>query len=119
MSQVTPLDDSGLPSATTYSWGSDDWGQLGVGATGAGTPTPVDQPAPSRSPTESISCRPPPAAPTSSALTTAGQIDAWGADDEGQLGDGSTTDSDSPITPIPLPAWLSRRWPPGVVTVWP
>ena len=97
-SQVSPLDDSGLPSAVTYSWGSDDWGQLGVGATGAGTPTPVDQPAPV-SLTAGVNL-------TSVAaggahvlgLTSAGQIETWGANDEGQLGVGSTLDSDTPVT---------------------
>ncbi len=103
---AVPADDSQLPSAVAYSWGSDDWGELGVNASGEGTPTPVDQPAPvDVAPGiqfRSVSV----GGAHALGLTTDGGVEAWGGNSEGQLGDGTTTESDAPVAVDP-PAGLT------------
>ncbi len=94
---AVPADQSELPSAVTYSWGSDDWGELGVNASGEGTPTPVDQPA-AVDVTAGIRFRSVAAGGAHAlGLTTGGEVEAWGANAEGQLGDGTRTESDVPV----------------------
>jgi alpha-tubulin suppressor-like RCC1 family protein len=92
-----PVDDSQLPSAVTYSWGSNDWGELGVDSSGEGTPTPVDQPALVDVATGTRFKSVAAGGAHTLGLTSDGQVEAWGANREGQLGDGTTGESDVPV----------------------
>ncbi|HXW39021.1 MAG TPA: MBG domain-containing protein, partial [Acidimicrobiales bacterium] len=87
-----------LPSAVTYGWGSDDWGQLGVDTSGEGTPTPVDQPAPVDVAAGTQYTSMAAGGAHTLGLTTTGQVEAWGSNRQGQLGDGSTDDADVPVS---------------------
>lgn len=84
----------------TYSWGANTSGQLGDGTT-TGSPTPV----PVQTPAGVTFTGPAAAGGHSLALGSDGATYAWGDGDLGQLGDGTTTDS---LTPVPVQA------PPGV-----
>ena len=92
-------------SGRVYAWGSGSLGQLGDGAT-AGSTVPTTVPVPSRRPAgPPWSPRWPPGSAHALALTSTGQVYAWGADLFGQLGDGATTPADD--------ARRSSRCPPG------
>jgi hypothetical protein len=80
-----------------YAWGSNFFGQLGNGTTtDADLPVAVDLPAGVR--ITAIAA----GGDHSLALTTTGQVYAWGANTDGQLGDGTTTDADVPVA-VPAP----------------
>ncbi len=93
-------------SGRVYTWGSGSLGQLGDGAT-AGSTVPVAVTVPSAP-------GGPPAVVTAVAagdahalaLTSTGQVYAWGADLFGQLGHGGTTPADTP-TLVTLPAGVA------------
>jgi alpha-tubulin suppressor-like RCC1 family protein len=74
-----------------YSWGADFSGQLGLGTDRAAT-TPEAVAIPG-GPVVAVAA----GSSHSLALTAAGQVYAWGANLFGQLGDGTTTDSDVPV----------------------
>jgi len=72
-----------------YSWGSNEWGQLGIGlAPNSQSPTPIE----SLSNIVQVS-----ASGHSLALTSDGKVYSWGSNHSGQLGDNSETDSYIPI----------------------
>lgn len=92
-----------LKSGALVAWGSDEHGQLGTGSFSASsvcpsnvacslTPVPVTAPSHVRA----ISA----GGQSVLALLSNGTVVAWGANDFGQLGNGSTKDS---ATPIPVP----------------
>jgi alpha-tubulin suppressor-like RCC1 family protein len=88
---VTPRPaGASLPSQALYSWGSNDWGQLGAGSSGEGTPTPVVQPAAVAAPAGVHFRTVAGGGAHSLGLSTTGQVYSWGADFSGQLGLGST-----------------------------
>lgn len=73
-------------------WGYNEWGQLGNGTTEeSNVPVPVDLP--DGTTVTAISA----GAGHSLALTSTGQVLAWGDNDFGQLGDGTRTDRTTPV----------------------
>ena len=73
-------------------WGDNRAGQLGIGSKTNGSTTPVDVPG-LTSGISAISVR----GDRTCALTSDGAILCWGANDRGQLGNGTTTDSTVPM----------------------
>jgi alpha-tubulin suppressor-like RCC1 family protein len=85
-------------SGEVLAWGANDFGQLGDGtATGSDTPVVVMLPAGAKVTAISAGCA------TSYALTRKGRVLAWGLGAIGELGDGSTTNSDTPVR-VELPS---------------
>ncbi len=89
-----------LTNGTYEDWGYDDDGQLGVGTFGAASNVPVAVPLPL--PVTQVA--------QGGSITGNGQtlvmlsdgsLRAWGDDQDGQLGDGGTTDQASPVTITP------------------
>jgi alpha-tubulin suppressor-like RCC1 family protein len=80
-------------SGQIYAWGLDNVGQLGNGATATAVSTPVLVSLPSGTVATAISA----GYAHGLALTSAGQIYAWGLNSSGQLGNGSTTSTSTPI----------------------
>jgi alpha-tubulin suppressor-like RCC1 family protein len=79
---------------TAWAWGQNDYGQLGNNSTAYRTvPVPVQFPSGNSSPVVSVSG----GWLHSAALKADGTLWAWGANDFGQLGNGSTTDSHVPV----------------------
>ena len=89
-------DSSALPSRVLYSWGSNDWGQLGRGTSGAGVPTPVAVPAPVGEPEGDQFRTVAAGGAFSVGLTAGGVVYSWGAAFAGQLGAGSLTGGSIP-----------------------
>jgi alpha-tubulin suppressor-like RCC1 family protein len=92
-------------TGTVLAWGYDGWGELGNGTTGGGdqfrsTPIPVDLPADVRVTAVSAG------GDGGLALISGGGVLAWGANDYGQLGNGSTA-NDSPPVAVDLPPGVS------------
>lgn len=95
-------------SGNVYAWGANNYGELGSGATGNGMPgTAADTNAPIQvlgvggvgflSDVTQIT-----AGDGHSVALTAGGVFAWGANSEGQLGDGTTTHSATPVQVLGL-----------------
>ena len=79
-------------------WGQNTYGQLGNGTTtDSSTPVPVELPAGVRVTAVSAGDG------QSLAVTSDGHVLAWGQNDYGELGNGTTTDSSTPV-PVELPA---------------
>jgi alpha-tubulin suppressor-like RCC1 family protein len=78
-------------------WGDNSSGQLGDGTTtNSDTPVKVQLPPGTRITSMRAGCA------HTVALTTTGHVLAWGANGDGQLGDGTTTNSPTPVT-VKLP----------------
>ncbi|GIM85992.1 Ig-like domain repeat protein [Salinispora arenicola] len=91
LAQSAPSAAAGPPGAG-LAWGFNDSGQLGDGTTASSsTPVAVDMPA-GTTITAVAAGR-----SYSLALTSAGTVLAWGLNDLGQLGDGTTTNSSIPV----------------------
>jgi alpha-tubulin suppressor-like RCC1 family protein len=85
-------------TGTVLAWGFNPSGQLGTGDMNfAGTPVPVKLPPGTKIKGISAGFQ------HSLAVTTTGQVLAWGENVNGELGDGTTTNQDAPI-PVSLPA---------------
>ncbi|HEY5110200.1 MAG TPA: MBG domain-containing protein, partial [Acidimicrobiales bacterium] len=84
-----------------YAWGADLFGQLGNGTT-----IPVDVPTPVTAPAGVTFTAIAAGGDHSLALTSTGQVYAWGANTRGQLGDGTTTSRTTP-TPVAAPAGVT------------
>lgn len=88
-------------SGQVLAWGLNDFGQLGNGTeTDQAVPVRVSLPAGTTVTAISAGCQ------YSLALTSKGQVLAWGRNAEGGLGDGGTADSDVPV-PVALPAGVT------------
>lgn len=75
-----------------FCWGSNGFGQLGDGST-----TDSDVPVQAATPTDAIFVQVAAGAQHTCALATDGRVFCWGNNSDGQLGDGSTTASSSPV----------------------
>ncbi|ROQ72994.1 alpha-tubulin suppressor-like RCC1 family protein [Streptomyces sp. CEV 2-1] len=85
-------------TGNVLAWGYNEWGQLGNGTTGVDSGVPVEVDLPQGTTATGISA----GAGHALAVTSTGDVLAWGDNDFGQLGDGTTTDHNVPIeTPIP------------------
>jgi alpha-tubulin suppressor-like RCC1 family protein len=80
-------------TGTVLAWGDNTFGQLGDGTTGGTSPTPVRVQVPAGVTVTAVraGCR------HALALTSAGQVLAWGDNTFGQLGDGTNVSSDVPV----------------------
>jgi alpha-tubulin suppressor-like RCC1 family protein len=93
----------GPPAASVIAWGSDTAGDLGDAGTAVpGRPVVVDLPV--RAALTAAAA----GAQDTLALTSAGQILAWGGNTHGQLGDGSTDGAARPVT-VALPGHARAR----------
>jgi alpha-tubulin suppressor-like RCC1 family protein len=91
-----------IPAGALFAWGVNETGQDGSGINSGNTavsPVAVKLPAGTRVTTAQEGCG------SGYALTTQGQMLAWGENDQGQLGDGAA----GPISIVPVPVSL----PPG------
>ncbi|MFC0598251.1 Ig-like domain repeat protein [Streptomyces palmae] len=86
-------------SGEVLAWGYNEWGQLGNGTIGVDSNVPVSVHLPAGTTVTAISC----GAGHSLALTSTGEVLAWGDNDLGQLGDGTTVNRDEPVE-VSLPA---------------
>ncbi len=87
-------------SGAVYAWGDNSYGELGNGST-TSSATPVKVSLPSGVVATALT-----AGDTSAyALTSTGQVYAWGDNTEGQLGDNSLTASDVPVR-VQLPSGI-------------
>lgn len=75
-----------------FCWGRNDFGQLGDGST-----TDSDVPVRAATPTDAIFVQVAAGLQHTCALATDGRVFCWGNNSDGQLGDGSTTASPSPV----------------------
>src|SRR5450759_2553757 len=86
------------PSGQMLAWGANGLGQLGNGTT-ADSNTPVAVSLPSGTTVTAIAG----GGQHSLALTSAGQVLAWGYNSDGELGNGTTTNSSTPVA-VSLPS---------------
>jgi alpha-tubulin suppressor-like RCC1 family protein len=92
-----------LANGTVETWGSDNYGQLGNGTTlhgseRGGSPTPV--PVPGLSGVVAVFA----GGADDAVLLSDGTVEAWGENKNGQLGDGTTVEKDSPTRVLGLTA---------------
>ncbi|MFB7369465.1 RCC1 domain-containing protein [Streptomyces sp. NPDC056222] len=80
-----------LSDGTVRAWGDNALGQLGIGVTGGTSTTPVPVSGLSKVTAVATSCD------HSLALLSDGTVRAWGGNSTGQLGNGTTTDSNVPV----------------------
>jgi alpha-tubulin suppressor-like RCC1 family protein len=85
-----------LSNGTVVAWGANEYGQLGNGATTT-SPTPVQVEGVGGTGVLSGAIAIAAGGYHSLALLTNGTVAAWGHNASGQLGDGTTTDSDTPV----------------------
>ena len=81
-------------SGTVYCWGANFSGQLGTGSAGGTSPIPVPIAAPAGVMFTTVSS----GGAHACAVATTGSVYCWGLNSNGQLGDGTTTDSPTPVT---------------------
>ncbi len=86
-----------MPSRALYGWGDNDSGQIGIGSLGGGSATGIAAPATVNAPAGTAFASVAAGGASTVGLTTTGQVYAWGSNSVGQLGDGSTSSTTSPI----------------------
>jgi alpha-tubulin suppressor-like RCC1 family protein len=82
-----------LSNGTVLAWGDDTYGQLGNGSKGSNHDAEAPVPVKNLSDVIAIAA----GGEHSLALLGNGTVEAWGANDRGQLGDGNTTDRNIPV----------------------
>ena len=92
-------------------WGSNDSGQLGIGTLGGSYPTPQDVVGLAGAVTgiaaaEEHTC----------AIVSGAGVQCWGANEAGQLGDGTTTTRPAPVTALGLPSGIASVAAGGTMT---
>ncbi|WP_161522234.1 RCC1 domain-containing protein [Bifidobacterium xylocopae] len=85
-----------------HAWGGNGSGQQGFTGSGPNNPQPVSLPGGARASRVAASGN------TSAAVTDDGRLLAWGGNDHGQLGDGTTTDNSTPGQ-VALPGGANAR----------
>ncbi|WP_027659657.1 RCC1 domain-containing protein [Salinispora fenicalii] len=100
VAQRTPAPSAVVPG-TALAWGSNFFGQLGDG-TNADSVAPVSVSLPAGVSVTAVAA----GNRHSLALTSAGAVLAWGGNAAGQLGDGTTMDSSTPVS-VSLPAGVT------------
>ncbi|WP_445339747.1 RCC1 domain-containing protein [Bifidobacterium sp. ESL0825] len=85
-----------------YAWGNNQYGQLGNGTTTTQTITPVKVDKPADTPTDFTYLQVSAGDLHSLALGSDGNAYAWGSDANGQLGDGTTTITDTSMQTSPV-----------------
>lgn len=85
-------------TGSVLAWGSDLYGELGNGTTGS-SDVPVNVELPAGTKVTAVAA----GSIHSLALTSTGSVFAWGFNEDGELGDASTTNSDVPVK-VDLPA---------------
>ena len=99
---------------TVEAWGDGLLGELGDGTTTSST-VPVDVDLPAGTTVTQVTA----GSSHALALTSTGQVYAWGAGADGQIGDGTTTDRTTP-TPVSFPpGTVVTQVPPAATTAWP
>ena len=99
ISNATAISAGGFHSCALLSngqvdcWGDNEVGQLGNGTTGTYVATPVQVTGISNATAISAGT----GGAHSCALLATGRVECWGSNDYGQLGNGSTTDSSTPV----------------------
>ncbi len=88
-----------LGSGEAYCWGRNAHGELGAGASGPASGIPVKVKAIGHEVFEALA----PGDSHTCALTTSGLVYCWGANAQGQLGNGTTTPSVGPVMVLPPP----------------
>ena len=83
----------GSRTGTVYCWGGNGTGQLGVGSVGLSSSTPAPIAAPGGVSFASVSA----GGFHACAVATTGSVYCWGSNSNGQLGDGTATDSPTPV----------------------
>ncbi|MDC0851427.1 S8 family serine peptidase, partial [Euryarchaeota archaeon] len=86
-----------LGNASLYCWGDNFWGQIGDGSN-SGSTTPVAVSLPTGRTVDSVAV----GYSHACAILDNSSLYCWGANNQGQLGDGSSTDSNTPIA-VSLP----------------
>jgi alpha-tubulin suppressor-like RCC1 family protein len=86
-------------AGTALAWGDNFFGELGNGTSGGISSVPVPANLPAGTSVTKVSA----GGDFSLALTSAGSVLAWGDNEDGQLGNGTTTNSSTPV-PVDLPA---------------
>jgi len=82
------------PGGAAYCWGSNEGGEVGIGSTSLGVPTPTPVQTSVRFTQISAEGYFP---ASSCGLTMSGEAWCWGGNDRGTLGDGTTTNSSVPV----------------------
>ncbi len=98
ITQIAGGGDHGLALSSTgqlYTWGLNDYGQLGDGST-TNSSVPVAVSIPGGATITQIAG----GGLHSLALSSTGQVYAWGYNGKGELGDGTTTNSDAPVAAL-------------------
>ena len=90
-------------SGKLFAWGIDNRGQLGDGGHRTGSTVPVRVHLPSGMTVTFVAS----GSEHSLALTSTGRVLAWGDNDFGQLGDGTTTERDTPVR-ITMPSSVKK-----------
>ena len=90
-------------SGKLFAWGLDSAGELGDGGHRTGSTVPVRVHLPSGTTVKSVAS----GGEHSLALTSTGRVLAWGSNDFGQLGDGTTLERDTPVR-ITMPSSVKK-----------
>jgi alpha-tubulin suppressor-like RCC1 family protein len=92
-------------AGAVYDWGSDQWGEIGNGTTGGFVDVPYRVPLPG--PASMVSCGGSLPSNGHALALVEGVTYGWGNGEEGQLGDGTTTNASSPTLATEVPTLVA------------